>query len=122
MTVNGRGPFRFIVDTGANRSVLSARALAERLGLSANGTGDVHSRCMAFTPAPLNANLNSLSYGRLALGSAEMPMLRGAVAGERNLLGVDGMRGRRLRIDFERGCVRLSRQRTRRSFAVVGRL
>lgn len=105
VTVNGQGPFRFIVDTGANRSVLS-QALAERLGLSANGTGDVHS-VHGVTPAPL-VPVNSLSYGRLALGSAEMPMLRGAVlAGEQGLLGVDGMRGRRLRIDFERGCIEI---------------
>ena len=35
-------------------------------------------------------------------------MLRGAVlAGEQGLLGVDGMRGRRLRIDFERGCIEI---------------
>src|SRR5262245_22989425 len=38
--VNGQGPFRFIVDTGANRSAVS-QALADQLGLTPNGVGDV---------------------------------------------------------------------------------
>ena len=40
--VNGQGPFRFILDTGANRSVLS-QALATRLGLAHSGVDLVHS-------------------------------------------------------------------------------
>jgi predicted aspartyl protease len=104
--VNGQGPFRFIVDTGANRSVLS-QALVERLGLQATGVGEVHS-VNGVTVAPL-VQVNSLHYGDLALGVADMPALQGAVlAGEQGLLGVDGMRGRRLRMDFERNCIEIS--------------
>ena len=40
--INGQGPFRFIIDTGANRSVVS-EALATRLGLAHAGVGLVHS-------------------------------------------------------------------------------
>ena len=39
VSVNGQGPFRFIVDTGANRSVLS-QGLVERLGLTPEGQGE----------------------------------------------------------------------------------
>jgi predicted aspartyl protease len=105
ISVNGQGPFRFIVDTGANRSVLSD-TLAQRLGLTPNGTGAVHS-VHGVTQAPL-VQVSSLGYGRLSLGSAEVPMLHGAVlAGEQGLLGVDGMRGRRLRMDFVRDCIEI---------------
>jgi len=38
ININGQGPFRFILDTGANRSVLS-RALATHLGLAPSGKG-----------------------------------------------------------------------------------
>jgi predicted aspartyl protease len=100
VSVNGQGPFRFIVDTGANRSVVS-QALAEQLGLPLNGSGEVHS-VHGVTVAPL-VQVGSLEYGQLSLSTAAMPMLQGAVlAGEHGLLGVDGMRGRRLRMDFER--------------------
>lgn len=105
ISVNGQGPFRFIVDTGANRSVVS-QALAEQLGLPTIGTGDVHS-VHGVTSAPL-VEVNSLQFGQLSLGTAAMPMLQGAVlAGEHGLLGVDGMRGRRLRMDFERNCIEI---------------
>src|SRR5262249_55504949 len=39
ISVNGQGPFRFIVDTGANRSVLS-QALSDQLGLTVHGSGE----------------------------------------------------------------------------------
>jgi len=42
ININGQGPFRFIIDTGANRSVLS-QALATRLGLAPSGEDVVHS-------------------------------------------------------------------------------
>ncbi|MGQ0533328.1 MAG: aspartyl protease family protein [Caulobacteraceae bacterium] len=106
MMVNGRGPFRFIVDTGANRSALS-QSLADRLGLSVVGTGNVHS-IHGVTTAPL-VEVDSLHYGDLHLGAATLPILTGAVlAGQEGLLGVDGMRGRRLRIDFEHRCIEIT--------------
>jgi predicted aspartyl protease len=103
--VAGQGPFRFIVDTGANRSVLS-QALATQLGLTPTGSDEVHS-VHGVTVAPI-VNARSLSYGPLPLPSDQMPLLQGAVlAGEQGLLGVDGMRGRRLLMDFERRCIEI---------------
>lgn len=104
--VNGEGPFRFIVDTGANRSVLSV-ALAERLGLAPQGAGQVHS-VHGVTVAPL-VSVDSLRYGDLSFGHSSMPVLQGAVlGGEHGLLGVDGMSGRRLLMDFERNCIEIA--------------
>lgn len=105
VTVNGQGPFRFIVDTGANRSVLS-QDLADHLGLVAEGTGEVHS-VHGVTTAPLT-HVNSLQYGALPLNTQSLPVLHGPMlAGENGLLGVDGMRGRRLRLDFVHNCIEI---------------
>lgn len=105
VNVNGQGPFRFIVDTGANRSAVS-QVLAERLGLAAAGTGSVHT-IYGVSDAPF-VNVTSLQYANLPMGGASMPMLQNEVlAGEHGLLGVDGMRGRRLRMDFERNCIEI---------------
>lgn len=103
--VNGQGPYRFIVDTGANRSVVST-GLAERLGLPTVGQGTVHSVHGA-TSADLVA-VESLRYSNLEVPGNQMPMLQGAMlAGEQGLLGVDGMQGRRLRLDFDEGCIEI---------------
>jgi predicted aspartyl protease len=122
--VNGQGPFRFIVDTGANRSVLS-QGLADRLGLAPNGSGQVHS-VHGVTTAPL-VGVDSLNYGEVNVHGTELPLLQGAVlAGEQGLLGVDGMEGLRLRLDFERGCIEITPSRDARRLrgwaAIPGRL
>lgn len=105
VSVNGQGPFRFIVDTGANRSVMS-NELAASLGLTPIGAGDVHS-VHGVSVAPL-VNVQNLQYGDVSLNAAALPMLSGSVlAGEQGLLGVDGMSDRRLRMDFERNCIEI---------------
>jgi predicted aspartyl protease len=105
VTVNGQGPFRFIVDTGANRSAVSSE-LAARLGLAPAGTDEVHS-VHGVSVAPV-VRVDRLQYGGVSLNAAALPMLGGNVlAGEHGLLGVDGMSGRRLRMDFDRNCIEI---------------
>ena len=103
--INGQGPFRFVIDTGANRSVLS-KALATRLGLAQTGEGVVHSIDGA-EPAQL-VNVDSLAFGSLQLSQGDTPVLDGPMLeGEHGLLGVDGMAGRLLHVDFTRKCVEI---------------
>ena len=103
ININGQGPFRFIIDTGANRSVLS-RSLAARLGLTPSGEDVVHS-----IVGPESATLvyvDSLSFGSLRLSQGDTPVLDGPMLdGEHGLLGVDGMSGRLLHLDFDKRCV-----------------
>src|SRR5690349_23848158 len=84
--VNGQGPFRFIIDTGANRSVLS-KALAAQLGLALSGESIVHS-IVGQEPASL-VNVDSLSFGDLRLSHGDTPILDGPMlADQHGLLGV----------------------------------
>lgn len=103
--INGQGPFRFIIDTGANRSVIS-QALATRLGLEHSGEGLVHS--VDGAELAKLVNLESLSLGALRLSSGETPVLDGPMlGGEHGLLGVNGMAGRLLHVDFAKHCVEI---------------
>jgi predicted aspartyl protease len=105
ISINGQGPFRFIIDTGANRSVLS-QALATRLGLAPSGEDVVHSIDSA-QPATL-VHVESLSFGALHLSRGDTPVLDGPMLdGVHGLLGVDGMAGRLLHIDFTKQCVEI---------------
>ncbi len=105
VSINGQGPFRFIIDTGANRSVIS-QALATRLGLVHSGESLVHSIDSA--AAASLVNVDSLSFGGLRLSSGDTPVLDSdMLADEHGLLGVDGMAGRMLHVDFTRQCVEI---------------
>jgi predicted aspartyl protease len=105
ININGQGPFRFILDTGANRSVLS-QALATRLGLTHSGMGVVHSVDSA--ELAMLVTVESLSFGALRLSAGETPVLDGPMLdGEHGLLGVDGMKGRLLHVDFTKNCVEI---------------
>ena len=105
ISINDQGPFRFIIDTGANRSVLS-KALATRLGLAPSGEDVVHS-IEGAEPAML-VNVESLSFGALRLSRGDTPVLDGPMlAEEHGLLGVDGMAGRLLHVDFTKHCVEI---------------
>lgn len=103
ININGQGPFRFIIDTGANRSVLS-KALAARLGLVFSGEDVVHS--IEGSELASLVKLESLSFGSLHLSQGDTPVLDSPMLdGEQGLLGVDGMAGRLLHIDFAKRCV-----------------
>jgi len=103
ISINGQGPFRFIIDTGANRSVIS-RGLATRLGLEPSGHGVVHS-IVGIEPAVM-VNVDSISFGDLHLSRGEIPILEGPMLDDAHgLLGVDGMAGRLLYVDFTKHCV-----------------
>lgn len=107
--VNGQGPYRFIIDTGANHSAIS-RELAGELGLASTEAGQVHT----INEAALTqlVNLDSVQYAGVTFGDVRAPLIdRPVLAGEDGLLGVDGMAGRRLVMDFENGCVEIANSR-----------
>ena len=111
--VNGQGPFRFILDTGANRSVLS-QALATRLGLAHSGVDMVHS--VNGSELAKLVEVESLSFGALRLSGGETPVLDSPMLdGEHGLLGVDGMAGRLLHVDFTKRCVEIFESATQMS-------
>jgi predicted aspartyl protease len=107
VTVNGQGPFTFIVDTGANRSALS-RGLVDRLSLPIVGTGEVHAFTGVFS-APL-ANVETLRSGAVDIRAAALPVIEGPMlAGADGMLGVEAMEDRRLVMDFRNSRVRVER-------------
>jgi predicted aspartyl protease len=112
--INGQGPFRFIIDTGANRSVISL-PLARRLRLPHSGLGVVHS--VDGAELAMLVDVQSLSFGAVSLSGGEIPVLEGAMLdGEHGLLGVDGMVGRLLHIDFTRNCAEIYDRPTQRQW------
>jgi predicted aspartyl protease len=99
VSVDGKGPFDFIVDTGAERSVLS-RELAASLDLEPGA----RARLFDFTGAsPVNTvKVPSLSAGKLNTAAMEAPSLAMANIGAQGMLGIDALQGHKVVIDFGR--------------------
>jgi predicted aspartyl protease len=96
--VGGMGPYRFLVDTGANRSVVSSR-LVQSLGLQRRGDVLVHSSAGI-------SKVDMVRVPRIDLASRtidglEAPVLNADNMGADGILGVDTLRAQRIVIDFK---------------------
>ena len=107
--VNGQGPFRFIVDTGANHSTISPR-LAQTLGLSPSKEASIILDGITGTAKVSFVTVDRLQAGDLAVGSTELPIVWAPVmAGADGILGAAGLTEKSLFIDFQRNRVAISR-------------
>ncbi|HYJ29972.1 MAG TPA: retroviral-like aspartic protease family protein [Allosphingosinicella sp.] len=97
ISIGGRGPYRFIVDTGSERTVLS-RELAQRLGLAAGIPVVVHS--MTEVRRTSTAVVPSLRLGRRRVDNIHAPLLSQHTLGADGLLGVDSLVSQRVELDF----------------------
>jgi Aspartyl protease len=111
--VNGRGPYRFILDTGANSSALAPH-LVEELDLPAADALQVHGVTgTAMLPA---VHVESMRAGDVELPPATLPVLPGDIfAGADGILGVTGMQQMRIDVDFLHDRVRIGRSSGRRA-------
>lgn len=96
--IEGHGPFRFMVDTGAQRTVLSA-SLARQLGLR-DGPQMRVVGIVQETRVP-SARIDSLDLGRLSLADMQVPLLEGAHIGADGIIGTDTLQDQRVLLDFE---------------------
>lgn len=110
-----RGPFAFVVDTGANRTVISVETAA-RCELSSDGTAPVHG-IAGTQPAPL-VKTPRLRVGQVQSYNLSLPILPRASLGADGLLGIDVLKGRRVRLDFRGNTFEISPSRRG---AAVGR-
>lgn len=97
--IGARGPYRFLVDTGAERTVVSRRIAAE-LALPVKGhalvLGVAGSRTVDLV------EVESLSFGRSHLFGIIAPLLDSANMGADGIVGLDSLQDRRILFDFEK--------------------
>jgi len=108
-TVNGKGPFRFIVDTGATHSTVSP-ALVRALGLKPTEVASVVVNGITGTAQVSAVTLDTLQTGDLTMAALVAPVVWAPVmAGADGIFGAAGLTEKSLSVDFERNSVRISR-------------
>ncbi|MCW1384050.1 retroviral-like aspartic protease family protein [Novosphingobium sp. KCTC 2891] len=93
------GPFAFLVDTGAERTVL-ARDVATRLGLAASGTATLVG--VAGSQAVDLVEVEEINLGTRSFYGLSAPLLEGRFIGADGIIGLDSLQGQRVLLDFDR--------------------
>lgn len=113
--VNGRGPFRFVVDTGASRSALAPHVAAE-LGLVADPDHMVSLRGVTGVEQVPSVLVDEVRAGDLVMERQRLPLLRPSVFADADgILGTEGLEDMCLQVMFARDEVEIHHRRCPRS-------
>ncbi|MEI6641681.1 MAG: retroviral-like aspartic protease family protein [Novosphingobium sp.] len=93
------GPFDFLVDTGAERTVL-ARDIAQRLRLPTSGQGLLIG--IAGTQSVDLVEIEEINLGRRSFYGLTAPLLEGYNIGADGIIGLDSLQDQRVLLDFDK--------------------
>jgi predicted aspartyl protease len=109
--INGQGPFRFIVDTGASRSAVSPQLVA-RLGLTASLDDSLTVQGVTGADVVPSVMIETLQAGDIVLANRRMPVIAPHVfANADGILGVEGFDQMRITVDFVKDRIFISHER-----------
>ena len=112
--INGQGPFRLVLDTGASHSALTPR-LAAVLGISLDSGETVMLRgATGSVPVPM-VPVETLEVGDLLIEPRRLAVVPDALGGAEGVLGSDGFENRRIHIDFRRDSITIMRSKNQRA-------
>ena len=114
--INGKGPFRFVVDTGADRSVI-ADSVAMALGLLQGQ--QVMVAGIVRTLSAQTVRLNNISFGSVSHDNLVVPILPRYLLAADGYLGLDVIDGQRVTLDFKNRSLRITEPRYARMFGVM---
>ena len=118
--INGQGPFRLVLDTGASRSAVT-RAVVDELGLPIKPDA-VRLQGATGSAVVSAVSVRTLEIGELLIENTTMPIVADAFGGAQGVLGGAGLEDKRILIEFQRDRIdiaRSHRQQAPPGFSVV---
>lgn len=112
--INGKGPFRLVLDTGANHSGVNAR-VAEILGIPLDRSPPVRLRGVAGTATVPSIRVDSFVVGDLMLSPATLPIVTDAMGGAEGVLATNDFTDKRIVIDFAHDRIDIRHSRNERT-------
>ena len=104
VTINGQGPFRFAVDSGADTSVIGQRR-ARALALPAGTPVTLHGTTASSVVD--RVLVDELDLGQSTIRALELPVLQERHLGADGLIGIDALVEQRLMLDFEAQVIKI---------------
>lgn len=112
VSIGASGPYQFIIDTGAERSVVS-RELAGSLNLVAGHR--VRVTTMAGQSELGTFMLSSLRISKITPDTLEAPAVAADALGAPGMLGIDALKGQSVAIDFDKATMEVRPSSKRRA-------
>ena len=112
--INGQGPFRFVLDTGATHSAATAK-VAEALGITLQYPGTITLRGATGTVIVPAIQVESLEVGELLMQPKRLPIVPDALGGAEGILGTEGLMDKRITIEFRHDKITIMRSRNQRA-------
>jgi len=106
--INGKGPFRLVLDTGANHSAITAE-VAHALGVTSDDESPVLLRGVTGSAQVPAIRVDTLIVGDLELKPTLVPIVPNVFGGAEGVLGTEGMFDKRVFIDFLHDLITISR-------------
>jgi predicted aspartyl protease len=106
--VNGQGPFRFIVDTGANHSTISP-GLVQTLGLQPSEEASIVLDGITGSAQVAFVTIDRLQAGDMTIEATALPVVSADVMGGADgILGAAGFTSKSLMVDFQHNRVAIA--------------
>jgi hypothetical protein len=108
--LDGKGPFRLVLDTGASHSAVTAQ-VADAMGAQARTESKVKVHGATGSAIVPIIRVDELVVGDLVLRPAKLPVLLDVFGGADGVLGNEGLHDKRIVIDFKRDSISIKRSR-----------
>lgn len=105
VTIGKHGPFEFMIDTGAQNTVLST-GLASRLALPITGRAKLTG--IAGSETVDMVEIEQIDLGKRSYYGLLTPLLKASDMGADGIIGLDSLQGQRVQIDFRKGLIAVS--------------
>lgn len=97
--INGRGPYRLVLDTGATHSAIIAQT-ANSLGIPLSQISNIRVTGVTGSAVVPSIAVKRMEFGELSMAGSTLPVVADVFGGAEGILGTEGLSDKRIVIDF----------------------
>lgn len=108
--INGRGPYRLVLDTGATHSAVIPQ-VASSLGIPVGDYSMIRVTGVTGTAVVPSISVDRMQMGELYMSPSVLPVIADVFGGAQGVLGTEGLADKRISIDFAHDTVIIRRSK-----------